>query len=220
MTTVKLSNTSKMPGRSWSLPAGSTCPGSRDKTGEVIPVCKACYAKTGNYTYPVPRAAREFNRKDWKRDTWVEEMIKELSMDSYFRWFDSGDVYHPKLAEKILMVIKGTPDVKHWIPTRSHTVPKIRAILELINLEPNAVVRYSSDSITGEFDHEHGSTVIPFIDWPTTASVCPSSLQEGKCGTCRKCWDKLTPVIAYVGHGLVMSHKKRKILKQRELDAA
>jgi hypothetical protein len=216
---VKLSQTTKMPGRSWGLPAGSTCPGSRDASGEVVPVCKACYAKTGNYTYPAARGAREFNRTDWRRDEWVDEMIREVSMDSYFRWFDSGDLYHAELGHKMLAVIKGTPHVRHWIPTRSHTVPRLRAVLELIRLEPNAVVRYSSPSADGAYDAEHGSTVIPFEDWPTSASVCPSSQQEGRCGACRKCWDVSVPVIAYVGHGLVMSHMKKRILKQKAVDA-
>lgn len=217
---VKLSQTAKMPGRSWSLPAGSTCPGAQDKNGETVPVCAACYAKTGNYTYPVPRAAREFNRSDWRRPEWVEEMIQEVSMESYFRWFDSGDVYHPALAFKILLVIQGTPHVKHWLPTRSHTVPRIRAVLERIKLEPNAVVRYSSPEIDGTYDAEHGSTVIPTADWPTTARVCPSYKQEGRCGACRNCWNKDIPVIAYVGHGLVMSHRKRRMLREKALDAA
>ena len=217
---VKIGKTSKMPGGSWGLPAGSTCPGARDADGEVVPVCKACYAKTGNYTYPISRAAKEFNRKDWRRDEWVGEMIAELAMESYFRWFDSGDLYHAELGHKILAVIRGTPHVRHWIPTRSHVVPRLRAVLELIRLEPNAVVRYSSPSIHGEYEAEHGSTVIPFADWPTDARVCPSSRQDGKCGTCRACWDRLVPVIAYVGHGLVMSHEKRRILKRKELDAA
>jgi hypothetical protein len=217
---VKLSQTTKMPGRSWSLPAGSTCPGARNPDSSIVPVCKACYAKTGNYTYPIPRAAREFNRTDWRRAEWVDEMVAEVAMESYFRWFDSGDLYHVALGYKILEVIRRTPHVRHWIPTRSHSVPRLRVVLELIKQEPNAVVRYSSPAIDGTYDAEHGSTVIPFVDWPTSASVCPSSLQEGRCGACRNCWDKSVPVIAYVGHGLVMSHEKKRILKQKALDAA
>jgi hypothetical protein len=217
---VKLSQTTKMPGRSWSLPAGSTCPGAKDREGNTVPVCAACYAKTGNYTYPIPRAAREFNRTDWRRPEWVEEMIQEVAMESYFRWFDSGDLYHAELGHKILAVIRGTPHVRHWIPTRSHTVPRLRAVLELIRLEPNAVVRYSSPEIDGTYDAEHGSTVIPTSDWPTQARVCPSSQQEGRCGACRACWDKTVPVIAYVGHGLVMSHRKKRMLREKALDSA
>lgn len=217
---VKIGKTTKMPGGSWGLPAGNTCPGARDSSGAVVPVCRACYAKTGNYTYPTPRAAKEFNRQDWRREGWVADMIAALAMESYFRWFDSGDVYHPELARKILAVIRGTPPVRHWIPTRSHVVPRIRVVLEEIRLEPNAVVRYSSPSITGEYSAEHGSTVIPFADWPTGARVCPASQQEGRCGTCRACWDPGVPVIAYVGHGLVMSHEKRRIIKGKTENVA
>jgi len=217
---VKLGQTSKMPGKSWGLPAGSTCPGSRDASGAVVPVCQACYAKTGNYTYPAARKAREFNREDWRRDGWVADMIRELSMESYFRWFDSGDLYHAELGHKILEVVRATPHVRHWIPTRSHTVARLRTVLELIRAEPNAVVRYSSPRADGTYDAEHGSTVIPLEDWPTEATVCPSSKQEGRCGTCRQCWDKDIAVIAYVGHGLVMSHVKKRILKQKAVDAA
>jgi len=212
---VKLSKTVKMPGPSWSLPAGATCPGSHDiETGEIIPVCKSCYAKTGNYTYPTPRKMREFNREDWKRDAWVEEMINEISMEPYFRWFDSGDVYHPDLGQKILEVIQGTPETKHWLPTRSHIIPKLLPILELIKQEENVMVRYSSPNVDGTFDVEHGSTVIPTSAWPTEASVCPASVQEGKCRKCRKCWDRSVPVVAYVGHGLVMSHVRKRMLKE------
>jgi hypothetical protein len=217
---VKLSKTSKMPGRSWGLPAGSTCPGSHDATGAVVDVCKACYAKTGFYTYPNVRNAREFNRTDWKRVEWVADMISEVQNERYFRWFDSGDVYHPALAFKILLVVRGTPDTQHWLPTRSGEIARIRVVLDQINSEPNAVVRYSSDSITGEFAPGQGSTVIPIADWPTAAQVCVAPEQGGKCLDCRACWDKNVEAVAYVGHGLVMSHKKKRILRERALDAA
>lgn len=217
---IKLSKTTKMPGRSWSLPAGSTCPGSFDKTtGEVIPVCKLCYAKSGNYTYPAVKNAREYNTQDWRRDDWVKEMINEISMESHFRWFDSGDLYHPELGRKILEVIKGTPDTKHWIPTRSHTIPRLRVILDEINEQPNAIARFSSPDIDGSYEAIHGSTVIPSEDWDTTAQVCPASKQDGKCRTCRACWDKTVPTIAYIGHGLAMSHAKKKLIKLKELEA-
>lgn len=208
---IRLSKTTKMPGASWGLPAMKTCPGSRDSNGTVVPVCKACYARTGNYTYPAARNLREFNHSDWKRDTWVTEMVLQLENERWFRWFDSGDVYHPALAQKILLVIQQTPWCRHWIPTRSHSVPRLRAILEEIDRLPNARVRYSSPSISGEYDAEHGSTVIPSNDWPTDARVCPASSQGGQCRDCRACWDKTVPVVAYVGHGLVMSHERRKL---------
>jgi hypothetical protein len=67
---------------------------------------------------------------------------------------------------------------------------------------PNVAVRYSSDSMTGEFDDDHGSTVIPFADSDTTASkVCDAYERNGKCGDCRACWNKEVAVVAYPAHG-------------------
>ena len=48
---LKLSKASKMPCRSWSLQALDTCPGSRDKSGELVPACSGCYATDGNYRF-------------------------------------------------------------------------------------------------------------------------------------------------------------------------
>jgi len=45
----KLSNTTKMPCKSFSLEAGETCPASRDEDGTVVDSCQICYAKIGYY---------------------------------------------------------------------------------------------------------------------------------------------------------------------------
>ena len=119
---IKLSKTSKLDGiQSWSLNALETCQGSKDLvTGELVPACQGCYATTGNYRFPNVRAPRDFNKEDWKRDSWVSDMVMALDSSRYFRWFDSGDMYDLRLAEKILEVMKLTPWVKHWLPTRMH----------------------------------------------------------------------------------------------------
>jgi hypothetical protein len=64
-----------------------------------MPVVDATRHK-GNYRFPNVKQPRESNQKDWKRDAWVADMVAELDNDRYFRWFDSGDVYSLKLAEK------------------------------------------------------------------------------------------------------------------------
>jgi len=66
----------------------------------------------------------------------------------------------------------------------------------------NVVVRYSSDSITGELiDGANSSTILPYVDTPTTATICHAYSRGGKCGECRDCWDKDTKVVAYPMHG-------------------
>ena len=113
---IRISVTSKLDGiRSWSLQALETCPGSWASPGELVDACKGCYATTGNYRYPNVKAPRLENREDWQRLEWVDDMVKALDSDRYFRWFDSGDVYTLALAEKILEVMKRTPWVKHKI---------------------------------------------------------------------------------------------------------
>ena len=116
--TIKLSKAGKMPCRSWSLQALTTCAGSVGDDGTLVPACVGCYATTGNYRFPNVKQPREHNQRDWKRDSWVDDMVAELDNDRYFRWFDSGDVYSIKLARKILEVMKRTPWTKHWFNSR------------------------------------------------------------------------------------------------------
>lgn len=208
---LHISVTSKLDGiRSWSLQAGTTCPWSYGYDGELVPACEGCYAKGGNYLRPNVKAPRESNRLDWKRPEWVADMVRELDNDRYFRWFDSGDIYHPDLARKILDVMKGTPWVKHWLPTRAYKSAKIRPILEEMKTLPNVVVRYSSDDVDGSFvDGLHGSTILPTNEAIPGVVKCNAPDHEGKCSGCRACWDKDVRVVGYVAHG----QKMRKVIR-------
>ena len=130
---VNLSKPSKMPCKTWSLQARETCPGSIDPfTKKVLDVCAGCYAMDGFYNMPNSKAVRDANREDWKRLEWEDDMVAALAKETHFRWFDSGDVYHPALAFKIYNVMRRTPHVKHWLPTKSYNIPKIRRILDMM----------------------------------------------------------------------------------------
>jgi hypothetical protein len=142
---------------------------------------------------------------------WVDDMVTALAKQKYFRWFDSGDVYHPALAFKIYLVMERTPQVKHWLPTKSYNLNRIRPILERMKLLPNVSVRYSSPSMVGEFGQDHGSTVIPYAETPTKATLCEAYTRGGKCGDCRACWDKNVAVVAYPAHGSRMMAKVRRL---------
>lgn len=204
---VKISITSKLDGiRSWSLQALDTCPGSIAAPGELVDACKGCYATTGNYRYPNVKAPRIHNREDWTRLDWTDDMVKALDADRYFRWFDSGDMYTLGLAEKILDVMIRTPWVKHWLPTRMHKFPKFRDVLQRMQSLENVSVRFSSDSVTGEYiPGLHGSVIVPDNQTKTRAQLCKAYEHGGKCSGCRACWDRSVPVIAYPAHGKKMS---------------
>ena len=210
---IKLSKASKMPCRSWSLQALDTCPASKDASGNLVPACSGCYATTGNYRFKNVKAPREHNRQDWKRDSWVSDMVKELDNDRYFRWFDSGDIYDIRLAYKILAVAEQTPWVKHWIPTRMHKFSKFESVIRWLEALPNVVVRLSSDSITGEtIEGNTTSTIATLDNVPSGAVVCEAYTRQGKCDTCRACWDKETAVVCYIGHGKTMEKKQRDLI--------
>jgi hypothetical protein len=205
----RISVTSKLDGiRSWSLQALTTCPGSVAAPGELVDACKGCYATTGNYNYPNVKAPRLHNQEDWQRLDWVDDMVSALQNDRFFRWLDSGDLYALGLAEKVLEVIKLTPWCNHWIPTRMHKFPKFRQVLQDMKDQPNASVRFSSDSISGGFiPGLHGSTITASADpenIPAGVTVCEAYQREGKCSGCRACWDKSIAVIAYPAHGRKM----------------
>lgn len=209
---VKLSKTSKLNAKSWSLNAGDTCPGSiNPETKEILPVCSGCYAKGGNYRFPNVYNPREENRQEWKNGSFVDDMVNALKTERFFRWFDSGDIYHPALAFKIMLIIEKTPWVSHWLPTKSYNIPKIRAILDRIALLPNVALRYSSPNVNGLYDPSlHGSVVIPDVNFSTKAKICQAYENDGKCGNCFACYDKNVSTIAYVAHGRKMQNVIKK----------
>lgn len=204
---MKISVTSKLDGiRSWSLQALDTCPGSIAAPGELVDACRGCYATTGNYRFENVKAPRRHNKEDWQRITWADDMVRELDKDRFFRWFDSGDMYTLALAEKILDVMKRTPWVNHWLPTRMYKFPKFRQVLAEMQALPNVSVRFSSDSITGQYTKGlHGSVIVPTAaDIKRGMTLCRAYENEGKCNGCRACYDKKVKVIAYPAHGKQM----------------
>lgn len=203
---IKLSKTSKLDGiLSWSLQAIDTCPGSVAKGGGLVDACKGCYATTGNYNYPNVKAPRISNREDWLRAEWVNEMVIALDSSRYFRWLDSGDLYSVDLAEKVYQVMKLTPWVKHWLPTRMYKFKKFAKVLDKMQALDNVVVRFSSDSVSGKIVSGATTSTIFSDTLPEGAKECEAYKHDGKCNGCRACYSKDVPLIAYKAHGVKMA---------------
>jgi hypothetical protein len=204
----KFSTTSKMPCPSWSLPAIGTCPGAYAKSGELVTACQGCYATQGRYLFKNVMEAREHNRNDWQLPDWEDAMVYFIRNHRYFRWFDSGDCYHYLLALKILRVMEDTQDTFHWLPTRMHKFKKFKLVFDVMNQYPNVCVRFSSDGIHGEIiEGETTSTIIPSdMSIPQGVTLCEAPSRKGQCASCRACWDKTVPVVAYQQHGHAMKH--------------
>jgi hypothetical protein len=132
-------------------------------------------------------------------------MVMALDSSRYFRWFDSGDMYDIRLAEKILQVMALTPHCKHWLPTRMHKFSKFKTVISSMQALDNVVVRYSSDSVTGEIIPGFTTSTIFSDVVPTAALECKAYQNEGKCNGCRACYDKDVKVIAYKAHGVKMA---------------
>jgi hypothetical protein len=205
--TPKISNASKMPCKSWSLPAWESCPSARKSDGKPVDACNYCYALTGAYRFPATIASRKHNMEDWKCDDWVSVMVKKIGKAKYFRWFDSGDCYDTKLAYKIYTVMGLTPNCSHWLPTRMYKDSKFADVFRRMNELENTVVRYSSDSINGAIVMSNSaptSTIIQSADEfkPSKGeSLCRAFTRKGKCASCRACWSKSVKVIKYALHG-------------------
>ena len=109
--TGSLTQTSKMPGKSYSLPAWEC------KTGGKLAkvpgsVCFGCYAMKGNYTrFPAIKRSQYKRLESLKDPRWVEAMATMLnsqavSKHKVFRWHDAGDVQDLDHLNKIFEVCR------------------------------------------------------------------------------------------------------------------
>ena len=204
----KLSKTSKLDNiLSWSLQALETCPGSISASGVLVDACSGCYATTGCYNFKGTKAVRADNKAAWQEAGWVDTMVAALKKQSFFRWFDSGDMYSLELAKKMYQVMVATPQVKHWLPTRMYKFPKFQSILADMQALPNVMVRRSSDAVDGTYTKGvHGSTILPAdMAVPAGVKACTAPTTDGKCAGCRACYSKDVPVVAYIAHGRKMA---------------
>jgi len=210
---IKLSYTNKMRvnGKrvpSWSLQARTSCPGSKIN-GEVVEVCKGCYATKGFYHMPVVKNLRKHNQTDYHRSEWVTDMTTAIKKSKYMRWFDSGDIETPELLNKILEVVKLTPNTTHWLPTRSDNTTLLHKPITAViaNCPSNLVVRPSANAVGVTAKERTGvnSYVIEAKDIPLAKSkgvfICPATTPgttQKSCDTCTMCYTGAK--VAYVLH--------------------
>jgi hypothetical protein len=88
-----------------------------------------------------------------------------------------------------------------------HKFPKFRQVLSEMQALKNVSVRFSSDSVTGQYTRGlHGSVIVPTPgDAKRGMKLCGAYDNGGACGPCRACYDKRVKVIAYPAHGVKMN---------------
>ena len=194
-----LTTTSKMPSSSYSIPANKCIKGSRLRQIKNS-VCSSCYALKGNYVrYPAIVEAQERRLLSINKPEWVSAMVylisnkKDIRDKGVFRWHDSGDLQSVEHFDKILSVVRQTPTIKHWLPTKESRIIKNYKG----DLPNNIVIRLSGSMVDGKAPlYSNTSTVVT----DKSKATCKSFDNNGECGECRKCWDKGIKNISYLAH--------------------
>jgi hypothetical protein len=198
----KLSEPKKMPCHTFSTPATACITGR--KLAEIAgSVCFDCYAMKGNYRFKNVIAHRENNLRSLDDlEAWKAGMIKAIrSNDStgYFRWHDSGDIQSAAHLMAIMDIAEAMPDIKFWIPTKEKGI--LAKVIRSRPMPDNLTVRLSMPMLD----------MAPAGSWPITSTVitkagtidgveCKAPSNQGKCGTCRACWDKTVNNVTYLKH--------------------
>lgn len=214
-TTVRLlTQTTKMPGPSWSLPAHKACPRANGT------ICESCYAGKGCYRYRSTQNAQAV-RFDWTvrsmrtaagRADWVSTMVAAIRQSGarYFRVHDSGDMFNAPYAECWLEVCQRLSTVRFWIPTRAWQQPcgvlpvfdPLLAVLRKLAALPNVTVRPSAldfGDLPPVVAGLHAGSTAEYSDLARVRE-CPAPKQGGHCGDCRTCWDSKGVPVTYRRH--------------------
>ena len=205
-----LSKTTKMPGGSYSLPAGCCGTGSL-LCGIKGSVCEGCYARKGRYRMPNVVNAMDERREGLSREEWSDAMVSLISRQKcpYFRWHDSGDLQGTWHMKKIIEVSERLKGYKFFLPTKEYTV--VSEVLENMELPSNMVIRLGAPMVNVPFEESGISDVLlSMVVTPDKmdlaekagAHLCPATANPDQktCGRCRMCWNEKCGSIAYVKH--------------------
>jgi hypothetical protein len=204
MLTGGLTQTSKIPCKSYSLPT-EACKTGFKMSKIAGSVCSICYADKGFYMmYQNTIKPAQFARLDSINDpAWIDAIVTLIGLDPYFRWHDSGDLQGLDHFEKIVEVAQLTPKTRHWLPTREYSI--IKAFIAKGGIIPkNLIVRLSgmypdkAVIVPKSLQNVKGITTSNVHTKKPLGRACKAPEQDGECGDCRDCWTDIT--ISYLMH--------------------
>lgn len=212
-----------MPGYSYGISA-QLCHTGGKLRGVPGSVCSGCYAMTDWYRSWQPLLdghARRFRGLTHPR--WVEAMVRMIAArctapDNYFRWHDSGDLQGIWHLANICEVVRQTPDVHHWLPTREYeyvasylatgkTIPPnltVRLSAHMIDSEP--VIPPALVPVIGHLPVSTVSTVSAYksgfqiVEGKGSVECRAVEARDNKCGSCRACWSPDVRCVSYPQH--------------------
>lgn len=200
-----LTQTSKMPCKSYSLPT-IACRTGFEMAKVPGSICSSCYANKGFYSmYAATIEPAQHARLESLSDPlWISAIVRSIGADQYFRWHDSGDIQSLEHLEKIVQVCIATPHCKHWLPTREYGIVK-QFVQKHGALPENLVIRLSAMFpdvpvvIPKSLQGIPGITASNVHTGAPIGQDCNASKQGGACLNCRTCWDR-NIVVSYGLH--------------------
>jgi len=199
-----LTQTSKMPCKSYSLPTEACQTGYRMAKIKGS-ICSSCYADKGFYrAYANTIKPAQFARLDAINDPlWVDGMVSLIGNDSYFRFHDSGDLQGVDHLRKIAQIADRLPKCLFWLPTREYAMIK-QYIDQFGALPKNLIVRLSAMypdkpvKIPASLQGFSNITASNVHTSKPMGKACVAPNQGGSCVDCRACWSNA--VISYKLH--------------------
>lgn len=203
----RLSDTTKMPGFSYSLPSSSCKMGNKLKKIEGS-VCSKCYAHKGNYCYPMIQACLQRRLKSITNPLWAIAMSTLIEYRCktvpYFRFHDSGDLQSVDHLLNIVTIASNLPKVKFWLPTKEYKM--VDTASKLVSIPKNLVIRRSLYMINDRQENmAHANALVVVKDKIRDerykgVHVCQATLHRHPCGKCRACWKNDIAEVAYIKH--------------------
>lgn len=197
-----LAQPSKMPGYSISLSA-SKCPMGSKLRKIKGSVCENCYACKGRYLFSNVTVAHARRLEALNHPQWIEAVVfminKRAAKSPVFRWHDSGDLQSMNHLEAILQVVRETPTVKHWLPTKEYKL--ISSFLKRGGKFPKNVCVRVSMPMTAQKPNAYRGLPTSTVN-SKEGFACPVKNGSETCDTynCRACWDNDVANIDYSVH--------------------
>ena len=208
-----LTQTSKMPCKSYSLPTIACKTGfrMRDVIGSI---CASCYAEKGNYLRyangiePAQHARLEsislaISDAEY-RAAWIQAMSVSIGKDEFFRFHDSGDIQNIEHLELYAELARALPNCKFWLPTREYGI--VSAFTAQFDIPKNLIIRLSAmftDKpvvIPSSLKGVKGIAVSNVHSEKPIGTACNAPKQNGECKDCRACWNRNVAAVSYSIH--------------------
>ena len=206
-----LSEPSKLPCYGYSIPTSACITGKKlhDVEGTI---CRTCYARRGNYTFPHVVASLNRRLESLKDPRWVDAMVYLIKGMKYFRWHDSGDIQSVNHLKMLADVALQTPETTYWLPTREYGMviefveemrqiarQKKKALRKFI--PENLVIRLSAMRFEQRGPEALARKIGVLVSSASkTGFNCPAHEQGNKCLACRMCWEKKVFDVSYRRH--------------------